>query len=238
MNTPKSRVVAIIQARMTSSRLPKKVLMKLGNISVLEHMILRVKKVRRISNLVIATTINFQDNPIVELSQKLKVNVFRGSEKDVLERYYLAAKKFNAENVLRLTADCPMIDPFIIDEMILEFLKNDYDYLSNTVERTYPIGLDAEIFTFKALENSFNEAKNPELREHVTLFINGKRKNLSQGNFKIRQFRNKENLSKYRLTIDTKEDLVNVREIIHQLPTNYTFEDIVNFLKLKPNFSL
>lgn len=213
------KVVCIIQARMGSTRLPGKVMLGLCGKTVLGHVIERVKMVKNIDEIVIATTTKEDDSIIVEEALKYDVKVFRGSEEDVLSRYYYAAKENDADVVVRITSDCPLIDPEIIDEMLSRFKylykENKVDYLSNTLERTFPRGLDAEIFSFKILEDAFINAEKYHQREHVTPYIyeNANKFKLVGGYQKDIDY------SYHRWTLDTEEDFELIRRIyLHLYP--------------------
>ena len=167
----KKRVVIILQARMSASRLPGKPLKKVLDRSLLSYQLERLRRVHSASEIVVATTTESQDDAIVSLCEAEKVAYFRGSSLDVLDRYYQAAKLFNADYIVRVTGDCPIIDPEIVDQVINEYLKQlpKYDYVSNSVIPTYPRGLDTEIFSFALLESAHKEGKLPQEREHVTV---------------------------------------------------------------------
>lgn len=221
-------VVCIIQARIGSTRLPGKVLKKICGKTVLEHDIDRLKKVRNITKIIIATTTLEKDDLIVEEADKLNINYYRGSEEDVLARYYYAAKENNADIVVRVTSDCPLIDSEITERIIQYYIENreKYDYVSNTIVRTYPRGLDTEVFSFKALEKSFNEATSKSDREHVTPYI-WRNNNL----FKLAQYKNDINYSELRWTLDTEEDYLLIDIIynflFHQKGDNFNMKDIL-----------
>ena len=169
------KYAVIIQARISSKRLHAKVLKKLCGKTVLEHEIERIKQAKKIDGIIIATTDNENSQPIVDIANKMDVIFFKGSEDDVLGRYYYAAKRYNVQNVIRITADCPLIDPHIIDEMVSAFDDEPCDIITNVPDdesqMTYPRGLDIEIFSFKQLENAFINAKEQYEREHVTPYI-------------------------------------------------------------------
>lgn len=232
------KTVAIIQARMGSTRLPGKILKKLKGKSVLQHVIERVEQASSIDEIVIATTMLKQDDIIVEETQKCGVKYFRGSEEDVLARYYLAARENNAEVVVRITSDCPLIDPFVTDEIVKFFkITKMYDIVSNASSdlslRTYPRGLDTEVFSFNALEKAYNHANNVYQREHVTPFIY---ENCSM----IYYYKNSVDYSRYRLTLDTEEDFELIKEIYYRLyknKHNFYLKDIINLLEIYPELA-
>lgn len=223
-----------MQARVGSSRLPGKVLKEICGKTVLEHDVNRLKLVNNIDEIVIATTIEKQDEKIVDEAQRLGVKYFRGSESDVLSRYYFAAKENNADIVVRVTSDCPCLDYNILNDMINKYLDEyeDSNYMSNTVERSYPRGYDAEIFSFKALEEAYNNAEKDYEREHVTPYIYD-----LNNNFKILSYKNSKDYSKYRITLDTKEDFEVIRAIYKNLFNKkgyFLLNDVIEFLDSNP----
>lgn len=225
----KRNVVAIIQARMSSTRLPNKVLMKINDHSMLEEVIRRTRRIRDINEVIVATTKNPKDQQIVSFCKKLKTKVFRGSEDDILDRFYHCAKVEKANVVIRITSDCPLLDSKIVEEGLELFLTTDADYVSNALERTYPRGLDFEIFTFAALERAWRKAKSRTDREHVTSYFYS-----HPEIFKIQQLLNKTDYSKYRLTVDTQIDLELIRTIFKALGKResiFNFEKIIQFLE-------
>ncbi|MDR4433312.1 cytidylyltransferase domain-containing protein [Bacillus tequilensis] len=232
------KVTAIIQARMGSSRLPGKVLKKVLNKPLLEYQIERIKRAALIDDIVIATTTNENDKPIVELSKRLSLTYYCGSENDVLSRYYEAAKINKAETVIRLTSDCPIIDHRVIDKAVKFYLDSNgqYDYVSNTLDRTYPRGMDIEVFSVSALEKAHAESSLEHEREHVTPFIF-----LNPGRFKLANITYDENQNQHRWTVDTPEDFLLIKKIIEKLyPTNpdFSLEDTLALLNAFPEWSL
>lgn len=229
------KVVAIIQARMTSTRLPGKVLKTVLEKPLLEYQLERVSRSKLIDEIVVATTINKSDDPIIKLCHKLGVLTYRGSEEDVLSRYYEAAKQFNADVIVRLTSDCPLIDPEIIDQVIKLYItqKDVLDYVSNTLIRTYPRGLDTEVFSFRALQVAYEKARLKSEREHVTAYIY---KNPDK--FQLKNLSYVRDLSKHRWTVDTKEDLELIKQILESLYTNnqmFTMKDVLCLLDKNPS---
>ena len=204
----------IIQARTNSKRLPKKILKILDDKkNVLEYVINQVKNSTKIDKIVIATTEKIDDDIIMNISKLNNCDYFRGSEKDVLDRYFNCAKKFNFDVIVRITSDCPLIDPELIDEVLDKFRIGGYDYVTNTFPRTFPKGLDVEVFSFSVLEKMWINAKLPSEREHVTQFI------LNNNKFKIGNIKHKNNLSHLRWTLDQKEDLEFLKKIISNIET-------------------
>ena len=220
----------IIQARMGSSRLPGKVLMNSGNgMPLLYYVINQLRHCSKVKNLVIATTTNQEDDEIEKFADNNSVNVFRGSEKDVLDRYFQCAKKYSFSTIVRITSDCPLIDPQIVDKVIERFFSGNYDYATNTLIRTFPIGADAEVFSFSALETAWKNAQLPSEREHVTPYLRNK------GNFKTINVENDTNISNLRLTVDRIEDFELIKEILNNISTNpIHLEDILELFSRKP----
>ena len=219
--------IAIVQARMGSTRLPGKVLLNLEDKTVLEHVIGRVKSSEYFDDVVVATTISKDDLRIVELCANLGISVYCGSENDVLDRYYQAAKLFGIENIVRITSDCPVIDSKIIDEVISLHLKNNADYTSNTLNETYPDGEDVEVFTFASLKKAWNNAKLASEREHVTPYIRN-----NPDIFKHASLEYKEDLSQKRWTLDNAEDLEFLRLVYKYLYSKNSLFDMDDILAL------
>jgi spore coat polysaccharide biosynthesis protein SpsF len=236
MSTQKNPIIlVIVQARMTSSRLPGKVLMDIHGKPSLQRMLERISMSTFVGKVVVATTINTSDDPIVKLCNKLGYKTFRGDEFDVLGRVLQAAEVESAETVVRLTADCPMIDPDVIDEIVSAFSINNHDYLSNTIERTYPDGLDVEVMSINTLREAHRKAVAPFLREHVTPYISGKHPDLGAGDFKIDQIRFSADFSHIRWTLDTKEDLQRIRSLVSKLPENYRWLQALSIATREPD---
>ncbi|GAA0434774.1 hypothetical protein GCM10008983_09180 [Lentibacillus halophilus] len=229
------KITAIVQARMGSTRLSGKVMKELKGNTILSHVIQRLKQAKLIDDIIIATTEHSSDNVIEREAEQNGVRVTRGSEQDVLERYYNAAKGNNTDVIVRITSDCPLIDPFIVDEMIKFYLENDYSLVTNAgaeyQQRTFPRGMDTEVFSFEVLEDAYVNGEKEYQREHVTPYI------YEQEGNSIHYFKNDRDFSDYRLTLDTEEDFQLITEIYNKLYTgNHDFylNDIVNLLKKEP----
>jgi spore coat polysaccharide biosynthesis protein SpsF len=225
------KTVVIVQARMTSTRLPGKVLKPVLGKPLLEYQLERLKRIRSADTIVIATTTNETDQPIVELCERLGIPCYRGPEDDVLARYYGAAVEQKAEVVVRVTSDCPVIDPDICDQVIRHYVKNRYtvDYVRM---EGFPRGLDTEVFSFQTLEKSFHGAKKRPEREHVTPYIY-RHPEL----FQVEYFNSPEDRSYHRWTVDTPEDFELVRRIITELYPQYSefgYRDILTLLEEHP----
>ena len=227
--------VAIIQARMTSSRLPGKVLADIAGKPLLHYMIERVRRSDRLDAIWVATTDNNTDDPVAELCEGMGVPVFRGDENDVLGRFAKAARAARADIVVRLTADCPLIDPTLIDEAIDAFVEGDYDYLSNSIELSYPDGLDVEVFTRTALETADREAEHPFHREHVTPYMRtGTYPDLPAGDFRVCHMTAPADFSHLRWTVDTADDLARVRRLAALLPPGFGWVDVLSLITRRP----
>lgn len=219
------RSVAIIQARMTSSRLPGKVMADIGGRPSLQRMIERVRPAAGLDEISVATTALVTDDPVVELCERLGVRCFRGDEQDVLGRYVAAAAAFSADVVVRLTADCPMHDPEIIEMALRLYRQGGYDHVSNAVKRTFPDGLDVEVMSREALMRADREAKHQFLREHVTTYIRCSRPELGCGDFVLGHILNDIDLSAVRWTVDRQEDLDRVRRFFSALPDGFSWRE-------------
>lgn len=220
-------IVAIVQARMGSTRLPGKVLLDLGDKKVLNHVFDRLQMCETLTHTILATTTNKNDDALVDWAIENNVLYHRGSEEDVLSRYYETAKKFNADVIVRITSDCPFIDFEVVDKVVEAHIKSDCDYTSNVHPPTYPDGLDTEVFTFKSIETANKKARSQKDREHVTPFIWNK-----ENNFKVQNVKNKEDNSKLRLTLDNIDDYEFLKLIINNLKTeNFTLRNIISFVK-------
>lgn len=228
----KMAATAIIQARMGSSRLPGKVLKKLCDRSVLGHVITRIREVREVDNIIIATTTKSEDDAIAEEAEYYGVSVYRGSEHDVLSRYYEAAKMYGANTIVRITSDCPLIDSEITAQVIRHFFSEEADYVSNTIVRTFPRGLDLEVFSFGTLEAAYKYANKQEQREHVTPYIYQ-----NSDMFRIIQYTGQTDYSRLRWTLDTEEDWMLIKEIYERLyPKNkhFSWEDALRLVQANP----
>ena len=233
-NFPKKKVVAIVQARMDSSRLPGKVLKEILDKSLLEYLIERIEKSTLLDEIIIATSHKSCDDIIQKFCNEKYIKCFRGSENDVLSRFYEAATESKADYIIRICADSPVIDFSLIDELISEFTEKSHncDYLSNTINQTYPLGMNVEIFTSQALKKAYINAKTLYEREHVTPYIYSHPKQFSIGQKHLDK-----DMSFLRLTVDEQKDFELIKYIIEELyPTNpnYTLSDILNLYDKNP----
>lgn len=226
-----SHATIIVQARMTSTRLPGKVLMPVMGRPVMEYQLDRLREVPR-TRLCVATTTNGTDGPIEDLCRKLGIAVHRGPEEDVLARYLEAAAAMQADPVIRVTSDCPLIDPDVVSRVIALYERGDCDYASNTLTRTFPRGLDTEVVSRRALEMAGREATRLADREHVTPFLYRQPER-----FRLCGLEHTGDLSDHRWTVDTVEDYRFVSEVIEELyPQNPRFRmaEILDLLERRP----
>ena len=229
------KTVAIIQTRMGSSRLPGKVMMDLAGETMLSRVVSRVREARSIDEIVIATTTEEADDQVVTEARRLGCHPFRGSQSDVLARYLGAARETGAEVVVRMTSDCPLLDPWVIDQVVTT-LTPESDYASNTRQRSYPRGLDVEAFHRDTLERIARMARSDQAREHVTAFL-VERPEL----FQVTDVVAAQDDSDLRWTVDAAEDLDLVRKL-YQLPTpslgSRPYRELVAMVRASPGFVL
>jgi spore coat polysaccharide biosynthesis protein SpsF (cytidylyltransferase family) len=229
-------ILGVLQARCSSSRLPNKVLKRLQGKAMLEQQIRRLERCRRIDKMIVATSTDASDEPLATLCRAIGIDCYRGSLDDVLDRFYRAAKRFDPDHVVRLTGDCPLTDPEVVDHIIEFHLAGGYDYASNCLDTcNYPDGLDAEVFSMGALETAWTDAELQSQREHVTLFINRQ-----PGRFKIGLVRYEKDLSFMRWTVDEPEDFEFVSRVYNMLyPSkhDFTMQDILALLEAHPELA-
>jgi spore coat polysaccharide biosynthesis protein SpsF len=225
------KVVAIIQARMGSTRLPGKVLKDLSGKTVLERVISRIRRSQLIEHVIVATSTAAADSVIVDECERLSTDFFRGNEADVLDRYYRAAQQSRADAIVRITSDCPLIDPAVSDQTIRAYLDEQPDYASNTQPRTYPRGLDTEVMTFRALEAAWREAREPYQREHVTPYLY-----MHPERFKLLSVSGGVDYSQNRWTLDTAEDLDLLRAVYDRLGKrdDFSWRDVLRLMEQEP----
>ncbi|MBM7580163.1 cytidylyltransferase domain-containing protein [Jeotgalibacillus terrae] len=228
------KVAAIIQARMGSTRLPGKVMKELMGKTILSHVIARVSQANTIDEIIIATPNKNNDDVISNEAKKCGVKVYRGSEKDVLSRYYYAAKESEVTTIVRITSDCPLIDPHVIDEVVNYYKNGNNSIVTNAgtdpTNRTFPRGLDTEVFSFKVLEEAYHLGKENYHREHVTPYI-------YENADKVYLFKNNIDYSKYRWTLDTAGDFELISEIYDELykgKHDFFLKEIIELFEQKP----
>ena len=229
------RVVGVIQARVGSTRLPGKVLLDLAGDAVLARCVNRTRRAQTLDEVVMATTAKPADDAIVDLCAERGWPCFRGSEEDLLDRYYQAAVAYQADVVVRITSDCPLIEPEIVDRVVREFLERqpDVDYACNVLpQRTFPRGLDTEVMRFDVLERAWREDLNPAWREHVTPYIQR-----NPGLFYIHGVTSEADYSHMRWTVDTPEDLAFVRRIYGHFEHNlFSWREVLAVLEQHPEW--
>lgn len=214
---------------MGSTRLPGKVLLEVNGMTLLEYEIERVRRAKKIDKIVVATTVKRADDKIAVLCKKIKIDCFRGQENDVLDRFYKCSLKYpEYKNIIRLTGDCPLIDPKIIDKLIKLFELNKYDYASNVGKVTFPDGLDVEILKKTILAEAARKAKLISEREHVTLYLRNNKK-FKQGNLE-----NPIDYSRFRLTVDQKEDFAVIKFLITKCRLSDGYLKYIQLLKKNP----
>lgn len=228
-------IVAIVQARMGSTRLPNKTLSLLADKPLIWHVFNRLTYSRHITKVVLATTLNPIDNVLVEWAEANRFDAFQGSEDDVLSRFYFAATQYNADLIVRVTADDPFKDPFLIDRVIDLGLVGNLDFAYNNKPATFPEGLDTEVFTFEALKKAHTNSVDDFEREHLTQYLYRNPQTFSQSNLQ-----NNEDLSWLRWTIDTEIDLEMARKVyndLYQEDSIFTYQDILTFLDKHPDIA-
>ena len=228
------KVVAIIQARMGGTRLPGKVLAEISGRTMLARVVRRVRRAGLLDEVVVATTTAAGDGPIVQQCQRLEVACFCGQEDDVLDRYYRAAAAHGADVVVRITSDCPLIDPEVIDRVVGAFLDRRPDYASNTMRRTWPRGLDTEVITTPALNRAWREAPEPYQRVHVTPYLYQ-----HPEHFRLLAVTGEEDLSEGRWTVDTREDLDFIRAVYQRMGGDdaFSWRDVRQLLGEEPSLA-
>ena len=231
-----SKTVAIVQARMGSTRLPGKVLADIRGVPAIQHVLTRANRAEQVDQVWLACCDLAIDDPLAAFAEKLGFSVFRGDEKDVLGRYVSVAAEANADTIIRITGDCPMIDPDIIDLVLDRHSMGDVDYASNIVDRSYPDGLDVEVFSRHALDTAGREADAEILREHVTPYIRGLMGDgCPKGDFKTASVKHRADFSHLRWTLDEPEDLLFLRRLMDLLPDDFHWLDAVAELTRNPD---
>ncbi len=227
-----TKTTMMIQARVGSSRLPRKVLAKIQNKPMIWHVINRAKKVKNVKQIVLLTTTKNSEQALLQIAKKKNILGYAGSELDVLDRFYKASLEFSADPIIRITGDCPLIDPLLIEKMIEFYNNNNYDLISNTIIPTFPDGLDTSVFSFSVLKKTWKNAKLKSEREHVVPYIiKNKQK------FKIFNYKNSQDLSHLRWTVDEKADLKFVRKIYSLMKPKKIFytENILHLIRKNPS---
>lgn len=225
------KVLAITQARYGSTRLPAKVLKEVNGETLLELHLRRILQAKKVTQLKVATTTEDGADKIVEIAHRVGVDTYKGSVDDVLERFYFTALPENPDYVVRITSDCPLIDPVEIDKVIDACVDGGYDYASNTLIPTFPDGIDCECFKFSALEKAYKEARLQSEREHVTPYIKNNSTVKGGDMFKSFNVVNDEDFSSFRITVDTQEDFDLIRTLIEVVGNDKQWKDYVDYLQ-------
>lgn len=236
MKMKSKKITALVQCRLSSTRLPGKTLMKIKGDSLLGHLVKRIKASKYVTDIVIATTTKEIDDAIVRFSKKREIKYFRGSEEDVLDRFYRASLEYSLETIVRVTPDCPMLDPQVMDSVVLKFIEGGYDYVSNVIIPTFPDGLDTEVFSFKTLKRAWEEARLPSEREHVTAYIIKHPELFRLFNVK----KEGADLSWMRWTVDTESDfefVSNVFEGLYSQDEIFYMNDVISFITKYPKLA-
>jgi spore coat polysaccharide biosynthesis protein SpsF len=226
------KIVAVIQARMGSTRLPGKVLKDILGKPMLWHLVTRVRSASSIDDVVIATTVNREDDGLEEFATNNHLGIYRGSENDIVDRMFRAGRKYGADIVVRVWGDCPLIDPELIDKMVSQFIKQRYDYADNFHPATYPQGMNFEVYSFKSLERIWNEADDSFYREYPSEYVYAHR-----DSFKTFFDKNDRDFSDIHLTVDYVEDLHLVTEIFKKLYSDkgvFHLGEILDLLEKDP----
>jgi len=230
------KVIAIVQARMGSTRLPSKVLKEVARKPMLEHVINRLKRAKTVDEILVATSVNERDKPIIELSKRLGVGCFAGSEEDVLDRFLKAAEQARADVIVRVTSDCPLIDPNTVDEMVRRQLQSSVDYTRTLIDKSnsksFPRGLDTEVFSMDVLRKVHKLASKSYEREHVTIYVY---EHPELFKMQIIEAENSLRRPNYRLCVDVEEDLKLIKEIYRRLYMPNEIIDIRNVIRLLDN---
>ena len=226
------KTVAVVQARMGSTRFPNKVLHPVAGVPLIELLLSRLSRAKRVDQIVLAAPEDARNEPLVAHARKLGFMIYRGSENDVLDRYYQAASAHQPDTVVRITGDCPLVDPALVDALIGDYENGGADYVSNTLTPTYPDGLDVEVFSFAALERAWKEADTAFDREHVTPYIK------SSGRFAVRNIAHTEDRSAERWTVDEPEDLAVVQRVFeHFAPlSDFGWLDVLSLQEKHPDW--
>ncbi len=227
------KIAAIVQSRMSSTRLPGKVMAKVVDKPLLSHVIRRAERSQILNDVIVATTNNLSDDVIASYCAENSISCFRGSEDDVLDRYYHVALAYKIDTIVRITGDCPLLDPNVVDHVIRFYCSGNYDFVTNTLPCTYPDGLDVSVFSFAVLKQTWHESRLQSEREHVVPYIRNHPEIFNIGNVS-----HTEDLSSFRWTVDEPQDLEFVRQVYGILGhDDFGMDDIVDLLQSKPELA-
>lgn len=228
-------VILVTQARVGSTRLPSKILKEIGGRSLLQIHLERLKKSRYGDNIIVATTYEDGVEQIIKIANSVQVAYYQGDTDDVLDRFYNAAKDKNPDYIVRVTSDCPLLDPVLMDEIIATAIVNKKDYTSNVLSHDFPDGQDIEVFRFKTLEKAWQKSLEKEDREHVTKFIIDNSSFFQQDMFSSEDIVSNKNYGNIRMTLDYIEDFECLNNLILKLGTNQTWQTYVNYIIENPD---
>ena len=222
--------LAIVQARMGSTRLPKKVMKEIMGVPSIKYLLDRLSKSNKLDEIIVATSSEEVNKPLIKYLDEIGYKVFIGSEDNVLERYYLASNYYKNHNIVRITGDCPLVDSSLLDKMIDYFIAHNSDYLSNLWPRSFPKGLDIEIFTYQSLKRAYHETNDKYDLEHVTPYIR------ESGKFNVTNYSNKNDYSEQRWTVDWPDDFELIKEIFINFSPEifFSWEDVMTLSQEKP----
>ena len=232
------KTILITQARISSTRLPGKILLEIKGKSILRYHLNRISQSLNIDKIIVATTLNIKDNILAQKVKDWGFEIFRGSEDDVLDRFYQSVKNEGAEWIVRVTTDCPLIDPKLIDKVVLFVKKSGCDYGSNILIENFPDGQDIEVFKFSALKRAWIEAKLPSEREHVTTYIRNNSNFNGRNLFSAINFSNDKNYSKIRMTIDEKADYDLLSVLINDFGIDKTWREYADYIIEKKIYNI
>lgn len=225
------KILLITQARLGSSRFPNKILKLIHSKSLLEIHLNRLKKSKKVSNFLVASTFEDGIDIVEKISKKAGFDFFKGSTTNVLDRFYQSSLKYNADYIVRVTSDCPLIDSNLIDQVIDFTLQNRLDYGSNVLEETFPDGQDVEVFKKKALKQAWELSENNHELEHVTPYIKTNSTYLGQNKFTSDNFLSEKNYNDIRMTVDQEEDLNAIKILVNTLGVNKSWEEYASYIK-------
>jgi spore coat polysaccharide biosynthesis protein SpsF len=228
------KVLGITQARISSTRLPRKVLKQISGKTLLEYHLERALKSKLVNEWIVATTNELDSELICLIAGKMSLKYFKGNLYDVLDRFYNAAIEENPDYVVRITSDCPLIDPEIIDDVVNCCLSKNVDYASNTLNRTFPDGTDVEVFSLESLKTAWLQATEKDDREHVTPFIWRNSSFYGKSLFSAYNFQGEVDSSSYRITVDDEKDFKLIQQLIETMGSDRKWSEYIDFIKLHP----
>ncbi len=231
------KIIAVTQARIGSTRLPGKIMKQINGVTLLELHLERIRRSKLVDKIIVATTTEQDVIKIIKICDKLDIVTYKGSLNNVLERFYMAVFPESPDWIVRLTSDCPLIDPVEIDKVINHAVSKNFDYVSNTLRPTFPDGMDVEVFKFKTLEKAFNEAKLKSDLEHVTPYIWKNSSFMGGSMFSSDCVVNDIDYSKFRLTVDTLEDFLVIEKLLKNLGKEKSWKEYIDYMVAHPEIT-